>query len=39
MIQESGMVSTGARMFSLQPLQAMTKGWTPVAGLWNIDAV
>jgi hypothetical protein len=39
MIQESGMVWTGAEMFCWQPLQTMTKGWTPGVGLWNINSL
>jgi hypothetical protein len=38
-IQESGIVSTGAGMFCSQPLQAMTKGWTPVVGQLNMKPV
>ena len=39
MIHESGMVWTGVGMFCWQPLQTMTKGWTPVVGPWNMKAV
>jgi hypothetical protein len=39
MIQESGMVSTGAGMFCWQPLQAMTKEWMPDVGPWNMKTV
>jgi len=33
MIHESGIVWTGAAMFSLQRLQVMTKGWIRAGGL------
>jgi hypothetical protein len=39
MIHEDGNVSTGAGMFSLHPLQAITKGWTVGVGPWNMGAV
>jgi hypothetical protein len=39
MIQEPGIVSTGAAMFWRHPLQVMTKSCSRAGGPWNMPSI